>query len=203
MRLLRTPWIRGALTLGVLGIFGAGMLISNVGAVAERREASKKFVRQLVKRKIAKSETQITNQITNTTIGEDELTRFSVTTDVTGDDTPIATIGNFTFKANCELDGDNTIIARVLIETNADNATYISDDDAEPDFDIADNATPQVWAGGDSAEAVGNPPVHSQFDRAGSAVGPTGTSVEGETSSIVNMNGFDCTLSGFLLQTNA
>ncbi|MGH2685904.1 MAG: hypothetical protein ACRDJP_10615 [Actinomycetota bacterium] len=50
MRGLRTPWIRGALTLGVLGIFGAGMLISNVGAVAERREASKKFVKKRLRK---------------------------------------------------------------------------------------------------------------------------------------------------------
>ena len=200
MRGLRTPWIRGALTLGVLAMFGAGMLVSNVGAVAERREASKKFV----KKRIAKAGTQITNQVTNqirnTTIGEDELIRYSIQTDVTGDDTTIATIGNFTFTANCELDGDNTIVGQVLITTNADDAGYVSDQDDDVDLDTADSG--EVWVGGDSGALVGDAQGYYSFADEGQAVGPTGTTVQGTGGFWHNVGGNDCTLSGFLLQTN-
>ncbi len=86
----RKRWLRGALTLGVLGVFGAGLSISNVGAVSEGKEASKKYVKKQIKRQIS----QLGNPIF---IEEDELIRFSVRTDVAGPDTTIATIGNFTF----------------------------------------------------------------------------------------------------------
>ena len=46
---VRRPWVRGALTLAVLALFGAAALISNAGAVAEKKEASKKFVKKKVK----------------------------------------------------------------------------------------------------------------------------------------------------------
>ena len=45
---LGKPWLRGALTLGVLTIFGAAALISNAGAVPENKEASKKFVKKRI-----------------------------------------------------------------------------------------------------------------------------------------------------------
>ena len=45
---LGKPWLRGALTLGVLTIFGAAALISSAGAVPENKEASKKFVKKRI-----------------------------------------------------------------------------------------------------------------------------------------------------------
>jgi len=54
---VRRPWLRGALTLGVLATFGAAALISNAGAVAEKKEASKKFVKQRINKAAAALET--------------------------------------------------------------------------------------------------------------------------------------------------
>ncbi|MGH2685905.1 MAG: hypothetical protein ACRDJP_10620 [Actinomycetota bacterium] len=188
----RRTWLRGALTLAVLGLFGAAALITNAGAVAERREASKKFVRKVVKRKVARAGTQITNQITNTTIGEDELIRFFLQMDQGSADQPIGTAGAFTLRTACDDDGAN-FDAFIEITTSENNSALDStsgyDDE---DFDTGETGIVQSFENVPDAD----PPAVWNGNGVFHAASPGGTAIQGPTTIFTNFDGFDCTFFG-------
>ncbi|MDQ4004891.1 MAG: hypothetical protein M3135_01125 [Actinomycetota bacterium] len=187
-------WLRGVITIGMLGLAGTGMVLSNVAAVPEGQEATKKFV----KKRITKVRNQLEEEIA-AQVSETELIRYSERMNVGVPDRPIATIGPFTWSAHCADDG-GSVLAQVLLTTSVDGASFDSLDDQEASFSTAD--PPQIWLGGNLGNAPGTTPTYWNYDAGGSVAGPDGTTVQGDGNAFANMGGFDCLLEGFLLRTS-
>lgn len=188
----RRSWFRGAITLGVLATFGATMLVSNVGAVPEAKEASKKYV----KKQIKKLKNQLPNQITQVGnpifIEEDELIRFSAQMNEGASDQILATVGPFTIRAACDNDGAN-FDAFIEITTSESNSALDStsgyDDE---DFDTGETGIVQSYENfsdaGPTAVWNGGGVFH--------AASPSGANIQGPTTIFMNFDGFDCTFFG-------
>ena len=188
------------MTLGVLGVFGAAMLMSNASAVPERQEASKKFV----KKRINKLRGQVPGLVARAGnpifIEEDELDRFGPIRLSVGQNQAIGTYGPFTLTAQC-LDNDPgagvVIQGRVRIQTTEDNSSFMSYyGDQDDDFDTAEDRAVYIQG----TDAPGDPQDQWTYgDGFFRAAAPSGRSIWGTTDLITNFSGAHCWFVGQVL----
>jgi Fe-S cluster assembly scaffold protein SufB len=188
----RKSWFRGAITLGVLATFGTTMLVSNVAAVPEAKEASKKYV----KKQIKKLKSQLPNQITQVGnpvfIEEDELIRFSAQMNEGAADQTLATVGPFTIRGACDNDGANFDAFIEITTSEANSALDSTSGYDDEDFDTAETGIVQSYENfpdaGTTAVWNGGGVFH--------AASPSGAYIQGPTTIFMNFDGFDCTFFG-------
>lgn len=204
MKRARKPWLRGVLTLGLVGAVAASLLISPAGAHITTFGHLKGHIKKIA-RKIARREA---TTIVQTTVGptvfieETELVRFGqVKLNVGAAAQTVGTFGPFTLRAECN-DSDPTatvsIESRVTITTSENNSIVDTDDDGDDDFDVGETI---VWGGGDFGAAPGDPADSWSEETEGHAAAPGGTAIDGRTAVYSNFAGSHCVLAGYVIQT--
>jgi hypothetical protein len=192
----RRTWLRGGITLGVVGIVAAALLMSPAGAHIDGWPHLKGHIKKIATRIAKKEAKTIVNTFGSTVfIEETELSRWGPITMSTGDaDKTVGTFAGFTVKTRCELSAGN-VRARVLVETSEDNAFFASPETTEEDFDIGDNATPVEWT-----DVTGNPPGGAADGYGGGGQGrgaaPSGKVFEGIAFTNTNFAGAHCWFAG-------
>jgi hypothetical protein len=198
----RRTWLRGGITLGVVGVVAAALLVSPAGAHIDGWPHLKGHIKKIAT-KIAKKQART---IVQTTVGptifieETELTRYGQIKLNLGGSQEIGAFGPFTLTARCiDEPGDaQDIRAQIEITTSENNSIFATDDDTDTDFDTGDTG---IWGGGYFGDLVGDPADYWSEETEGHAAAPAGTAIDGRTAIYTNFAGSPCVFAGYVITT--
>lgn len=125
-------------------------------------------------------------------------------------DRTLATVGPFSWVAQCKLSGANDLIAQILITTTEPNSFYSAGYASGPiaggtksvgiDYDLDPGDVDKVWAGGDLMAPPGAASDWS-WDNNAHAGAPSGVMVDGESIIFTDVAGANCVFSGHVTRT--
>lgn len=125
-------------------------------------------------------------------------------------DKVLATVGPFSWVAQCRLSGGNDLIAQILITTSEANSFYSAGYASGPlsggtksvgiDYDLDPGDVDKVWAGGDLMSPPGTASDWS-WDNNAHAGAPSGVMVDGESIIFTDVAGANCVFSGHITRT--
>jgi hypothetical protein len=165
MRTARKPWLRGVVTLGLVGAVAASLLISPAGAHITTFGHLKKHIKKIANQRIKALVPGMISAADNVR----ETRRFTL---ADGGSQVILQHGPFTVTAGCDLDAAGQDIATLLIATSQDNSSFDASDELD-DFDTTTPADERDW-GSQINVAADTLEVE---DQTGVAIAPDGTTL--------------------------
>lgn len=204
MERARKPWLRGVITLGVIGVVGASLIASPVGAHLGKFGHLKKHIRQIA-RKVANQRINALVPGMITTVGDARYTAlenvetFSTVLDANGATQTLATNGPLRLFARCTINDAGTDRVEVLGDSSVANWFY---EDASTTAQPAN--TPVVLSS--NSAATGTTDYDNDIDDTNFAVRQGNTihyiGNDGEVLALgLNVFGHACYVSGVALKT--